>query len=101
MRIDAFSTARSGVQAAATRQAASAHNVANLTTQDFRPLRVTQSEQAGGGVEARVDRAPDPTGTDLVRGTVEQIQARTQFKASVAVMAVADETLGSLLDIFA
>ncbi len=44
-----FSTAVSGMRSAEARLATSAHNVANLGTPAFRPLRGTQESVEGGG----------------------------------------------------
>ncbi|MDP1736683.1 MAG: flagellar hook protein FlgE [Caulobacter sp.] len=38
---------------------------------------------------------------DLVRETVERVQARTEVKANAAVIRTADEMTGTLLDMFA
>ena len=99
MSVEALSAALSGIQAASTRQAASAHNVANLTSDEFRPLRVTQAERAGGGTRARVQRTPQPEEVDLARESVEQIRARVQLEASVGVIRAEAETKGSLVDL--
>ena len=93
------SIAISGIQSAQLRLNASAHNVANLTTPSFRPLRVEQSAVAGGGSTARVTRSPDPSEVDLVREIIDQIRAKTQFMSSVRFAAVAVETRGTLVDL--
>ena len=86
MRIDAFSAALSGIRSSTTRQAVSAHNVANLTSEEFRPLRTQQAERQGGGSEARVVRAAEPEPVELSHEIVEQIRARVQFEASLGVL---------------
>lgn len=101
MRIDAFSHALSGIDAAATRQAASAHDVANLTSESVRPLRTTQQERAGGGSQARVRRSAQPEPVSLGHEMLEQIQAKLQFQASLGVLRTASETTGTLVDILA
>jgi flagellar basal body rod protein FlgG len=83
--MDANGIALSGLQSAALRLAASAHAVANLNTDGFRPLRVTQSAVPGGGVAARVAQAPSPEPVDLAQEIAAQIQARAQFIASLRV----------------
>ncbi|MFO0689042.1 MAG: flagellar basal body protein [Myxococcota bacterium] len=99
--MDAMGIALSGMQSASTRVAVSAHNVANLLTEGFRPQRVTQSAQASGGSQASVSTAAAPEPVDLEREIVGQIEAKTQFKASARVLRTEAEMRGSLLDIFA
>ena len=101
MSDDVFSIALSGVHAAATRQAASAHNVANLTTEEFRPLRTEQSAREGGGVDARVVRAREPRPVDLPREVIEQLRARAQLQASLRVADAPGELTGRLVDLLA
>jgi len=80
---------------------ASAHNVANLTTSAFRPLRVTQESLAEGGSLARLEREQHAQEVDLVREILEQSRATLQYRASVAFLARASETHGSLVDLLA
>ncbi len=101
MRLDAFSIARSGIDAASARQAVSAHNVANLTSEDFRPLRTTQVERAAGGSEARVSQAASPEPVELSREIVEQVLARVQLEASLGVLRTSSEMTGRLVDVLA
>ena len=101
MRIDSFSTALSGIESASRRQAASAHNVANLTSEEFRPLRATQTGQAGGGSEARIRQAQEPRPVELSQEIVEQIRARVQFDASLGVLRTASDLTGELVDLLA
>ncbi len=101
MRIDAFSAALSGLGSSTTRQAVSAHNVANLLTEDFRPLRTEQAERQGGGSEARVSQAEDPAPVELSHEIVEQIRARVQFEASLGVLRTSSELTGQLVDLLA
>ena len=99
--MDTMGIALSGMQSASTRVAVSAHNVANLLTEGFRPQRTTQAAQASGGSQAMVTTADRPEAVDLDREIVGQIEARTQFKASARVLGVEAEMRGSLLDLFA
>lgn len=98
--MEALGIALSGMQSAQTRVAVSAHNVANLLTEDFRPQRAVQTSLASGGSEARVERRPDPAPVSLAREVVGQIQASTQYSASARVFAVGAEMRGTLLDLF-
>lgn len=99
--MDVLSVALTGMQGAETRLAVSAHNVANLLTGDFRPLRATQSTAPGGGSQVRVDPSASPGRTSLVRETVDQMLASTQYTASARVFAVGAEMRGQLVDLLA
>lgn len=99
--MDTFSIAISGMQSASTRIAVSAHNVANLLTRDFQPQRAVQTAQASGGSQATVEDAPSSDGVDLEQAFVDQILARTQFKASARIVGVEADLRGSLLDVLA
>ncbi len=99
--MDTSGIALSGMRSAQTRVAVSAHNVANLLTQDFRPQRAVQTSRAGGGAEASVATSPAPESVSLEREIVDQIVAKTQFKASARVLDAELEMRGSLLDILA
>ena len=90
----------SGVRAAEERMSASAHNVANLNTEEARALRVRLSERANrGGVDARTERTEERP--DLAEETVEQMSARNYLKANANAIRTQDEMLGTLLDILA
>lgn len=99
--MDTLGIALSGMRSASTRLAVSAHNVANLLTEGFRPQRVTQTTQVSGGAQASVGTAPSTEPIALEREVVDQIQARTQFEGSARVLGAHVEMLGSLLDVFA
>ena len=98
---DALSIAQSGMQSATVRLRNSAHNVANLATDDFRDLRTVQQTRPGGGSVALTQRDSDPRPVDLVNEVVEQSKASTQFKAAVRVIETDLEMKGTLLDAFA
>lgn len=99
--MEGMGIALSGMQSAQTRVAVSAHNVANLLTDGFRPQRSVQTSLASGGSQATVQTAASPEPVDLDREIVEQIVAKTQFEASARVLGVDLELKGSLLDILA
>jgi len=90
----------SGMNVAQTWLQTSAHNIANLNTQDFRRQELTQSTLAEGGVRADVVRA-DNIGSDLETDMVQQLQARNSFLANLKVFKIRNAVLGSLLDISA
>ncbi len=93
------SIASSGLQAAQLRLDASAHNVANMNTPNFRRSVVSQATRPDqSGVDASVQRAPD-TGVALEQEVVDQMSATYAFKASVQLLRAQDSTLGSLLNV--
>lgn len=93
--------AASGVRSAELRLAVSAHNVANVATCSFRPLRVTQASVDGGGTAARVHTDFSAQGVDLAREFVEQMRAGSQLRASLRLFETASETRGRLVDLLA
>ena len=89
--------ATSGLRAASLGMQAAAHNIANLATPDATRQGVALSAEAGG-VSARVVEAPaDPA------APLEDVAAMLTYKAmagaNLFVLKVADQTLGSLLDV--
>ncbi|SDQ93068.1 hypothetical protein SAMN05428982_2503 [Pseudoxanthomonas sp. CF385] len=89
--------ATSGLRAASLGMQAAAHNIANLATPDAARQGVALSAEAGG-VSARVVEAPaDPA------APLEDVAAMLTYKAmagaNLFVLKVADQTLGSLLDV--
>lgn len=99
--MDSLSIAASGIRSAEVRMAASAHNVANLMTDSFRPLRVAQTSVASGGSTAHVHREPDAREVDLLHEIVQQMQASHQFNASLRFFETASEMRGRLVDLLA
>ncbi|MCA9502758.1 MAG: flagellar basal body rod protein [Myxococcota bacterium] len=99
--MEALGIALTGMQSATTRVAVSAHNVANLLTKDFRPLRADQVSEPGGGARAVVTQAADPEPVGLAREVVDQKLASLQYGASARVFQVGAEMRGQLLDILA
>ena len=87
----------SGMQAAQTQLEASASNIANLSTTGYQRRVVVQSEQAGEGVEATVNKSTQP-GNALETDVVSQLQAKNQFLANLAVFKTASHMTGTLLD---
>lgn len=77
---------------------ASAHNIGNLSTADFRPDLVTQ-EAAGGGVTASLGQASLEGHDALEADIVGQLTAKHQFLANLAVFKTSDQVLGASLDI--
>jgi flagellar hook protein FlgE len=91
------SIAVSGLHAAQARLSVAAHNVANAATPGFRRQQIVASADAGGGVTTAVARATQ-AGPALERDMVDQLQARHEFAANLAVFRTADRMTGTLLD---
>ncbi|MAG31900.1 MAG: flagellar basal body rod protein [Deltaproteobacteria bacterium] len=99
--MEVLGIALSGMQSASTKVAVSAHNLANLLTEDFRPQRATQTAQPGGGSHTTVLQSSRPEPVGIAREVVSQIQASSQYGASAKVFKVGAEMRGQLLDILA
>ena len=94
------SIALSGMQAAQAAMNATAHNVANLQTPEFRRQEVLQTERPGGGVDAEIRRV-DEEGAALEIDLVAQLQAKNAVLANLAVFRTADRLAGAVLDTYA
>ena len=96
------SVALSGIRAAIDRIQASSHNVANLSTEGFRPVKVTQVEEgASGGTRVRVEQAAQPEPVDVVDEIVSANVASIQARASMRVLETDLDLMGSLIDTLA
>lgn len=91
------SIALSGMNAAQASLNSSAHNVANLSTPNFRREEVLQSAQAGGGVAVSRQRS-SVEGASLEEDVVAQLQAKNAFLANLAVFKTSNRMAGALLD---
>ena len=90
----------SGLQAAQLRLDASANNVANMNTPNYRRQVVLQEATAdSAGVRATVQREPQAEGVALEQEAVEQISATYAFKANLQTIKAQDEMMGSLLNV--
>ena len=87
----------SGMQAAQMQLQASASNVANLATPNYRRLQVEQTPQTGGGVQTQTVRAQN-AGSSLEADVVAQLQAKNSFLANLAVFKTSYKLAGSLLN---
>ncbi|MCG8589754.1 MAG: flagellar basal body rod protein [Proteobacteria bacterium] len=99
--LDAVSISLSGMSAATTRLANSAHNVAISLVEEPRPLRTDQVTLSGGGTAAITSRAETPEPIRLDREIVEQIRAGHGFRASLRVLDAELDRRGQLLDLLA
>lgn len=99
--MNTLAVAVSGMHSAEVRLAASAHNVANVTNERAHPVRTVQTDLAGGGSTARIERAESPALVDLFSETVELSRARLQHTASLRLVAVEVDLRGQLADLLA
>jgi flagellar basal body rod protein FlgC len=91
----------SGLQAAQERHAATAVNVANAQSTGIGRNRVDLAAAAvTAGVTAN-HRVMDPAGSSLVNDMAEMPTTAGLYSANAAVLRAQDETMGSLLDIYA
>jgi flagellar basal body rod protein FlgC len=88
----AIEAARSGLVAAETRLEATAHNVANMQTERYRPLRATSIEAPANGVRVTISREARE-GADMVRDAVERIAAVAAYQANLAMLRSAEKSL--------
>jgi flagellar basal body rod protein FlgB len=91
------SIALSGLQAAQSSMQASAHNIANADTPNFRPQQVVQQARPDGGVEVDFVRAPRP-GVSLEADMGVMLRAKNAGLANLSVFHAFDRMTGSLLD---
>lgn len=91
------SIASSGMAAAQSRARTSAHNIANLQTEDFKRQKVTQTAESGGGVRTTLSRS-EQTAPALEADVVAQLQAKNEFLANLSVFKTANKMQGALLD---
>lgn len=89
--------ALSGMRAAQMQLNASASNVANGSTPDYRREEVQQTPQSGGGVQTQTTRAV-VTGPALETDVVNQLQAKNSFLANLAVFRTGNRMAGALLN---
>ncbi|MDD2850901.1 MAG: flagellar basal body rod C-terminal domain-containing protein [Desulfuromonadaceae bacterium] len=89
--------ADSALQAFSTSQQVTAHNVANLNTDEFKASRATFQENGKGGVNATVSGTRDTV--DISREAVNLLSDTTGFKANLKVLKAADEMTKELLSI--
>lgn len=106
--MDVFSTALSGLNAATTRIANSANNIANARTPDFKATDAVQRSVDNGGVIVDIrERNPSQVETaegklpnvSLEQEVVNSVQAENNYLANLRVLKVQKELDKSLLDI--
>ncbi len=113
--ISAFGSSISGMNAAFRMIDVSAHNTANVNTDEFKAQRVTFSENKNGGVSTDIDTNDNPgayylaengtiaesSNVNIAEEILTQIIARNTMDANVAAFKTAEEMHQSVLDILA
>ena len=94
------SIALSGINAAQTRLNASAHNIANAMTPDFRRQLVTQTAEPAGGLSASLSQAAQP-GDALAEDIVAQMSASVLYRANARTLRTDRDLTGTLIDLMA
>lgn len=94
------SIALSGMNAASTSLASSAHNIANAQTPGFRRQLTSQASLPEGGVSVSLTQ-PTVSGEAITEDVVQQMVARHAFEANVLTLKTQDRMIGSLLDVHA
>lgn len=99
--MDTVGIALSGLHTAALQLTASAHNLANLHTQDVTPLSAAQEERGSGGSRARLVASSRPHAIDLQAEMVDQLRASQQYRASLRMLDTELERRGQITDLLA
>jgi flagellar hook protein FlgE len=109
MSISALNAGLSGMKSYQTALDTSAHNVANASTNGFKPQTVQFQEQVNGGVQTNISQAGAQAAanaqgdasseTDLTSEIVNQIQYQAGFNFSAKMVKTADQMLGTLINL--
>jgi flagellar hook protein FlgE len=114
--IGAISSALSGLIAFSTEINVTAHNIANVGTDGFKPSRTEFGAVESGGVRATIQRSETASPTilndrvygpaqlelsnvDLVEESVHRIVAQRGFEANLKALQTADDVLGLIINI--
>lgn len=104
--LNALRTAAGAIDAYSTGVGAVAHNLANVSTDGFQPIRVAYEARERGVAavllpenESLTARDADPSATDLAAEFVNLINSTRSFEANARVATVVDETLGSVVNL--
>lgn len=90
----------SGLRDATLRLGVAANNVANLSTEGFRPARVTSTALPGGGVHSTIT-PEDVDGVDLATELVSMLVAEAAFAVNARMLGATFRTEGRVLDLLA
>jgi flagellar hook-associated protein FlgK len=88
-----------GISAAQTRLNVSAHNIANLGTQNFTRQEVQQSDSVNGGVNLSLVSSSAGVGNNLEADMLEQLQSKSLYQANLSILKANNDMMGTLIDI--
>ncbi len=91
-----ISPTSSALQAAQARLAVSAHNIANMNTEDYKARQAVQ-KTGPSGPEVTVTESDEPP--DMVNELIDQKVAAYDFKANLVALKTYDQMLGHLINI--
>ena len=99
---NAYGMGLAGMRAAEARFQARAINIANVNSEDYRPLEPKQTTDENGRPQVAVTRATtDVPFVKVEEDLVDARQAAHAYRASAAVVRTADQMSKTLLDTFA
>jgi flagellar hook protein FlgE len=78
-----------------------ANNVANINTDNYKPLETTMQDSRPSGVTAITSRNENGDRVDLSQEAVNLITAETGFKANIDVLKTAQKMQKTVIDIIA
>ena len=96
-----ISNALSALRAFRSKFQTSAHNIANLNSENYKPYDAILKENPGGGVSADIRRNEGTYSVDLSKEAIEMIIADAGFRANLKVVKEADEMERETIDILA
>jgi flagellar hook protein FlgE len=104
MGLSALGAGLSGLNANQQALAVEAHNVANLSTENFQPQEASfqETSPAGSGVTLSAEglnRSRAEAGTDFATSMTNSLMYKAGFEMSLKVIQAADERMGMLIDI--
>ena len=97
MSMNAIHRAQSGLNVAQRKLQSTAHNTANMNTEGHQDER-TQGVESLGGARPVTERN-QAAGSDPVRNAIEGKQAQITYSANLAVLKVASDMQGELVDL--
>jgi flagellar basal-body rod protein FlgC len=98
--VNPVSTALNGLNAATTRVAAAASNIANATSEGYTPVDVVETSSSQGPQTKIVPRAGDSPQVDYASELITIKQAAHAYKANLAVIKTTSEMEQELLNSF-
>lgn len=86
------------MRAASFEVATSAHNVANISTPDFKSIEVARTEGLNG---PQISTSRSDRGTELTEEVVKQMRSTYDFKANAKAIQFQDEMVGTVINMMA